>query len=145
MSCAVLWGHGIVGFRNYRKILMKHEKHTFGDMFNTPLLWQVCCLFINIYICNLRWYFYVVSLWFFLLCLNNWRYITVLNDGAQPCSSTAACCGLCSSAEPQAGRCLTGSWTKVTTQSVTPATWFARCWRRWLISTPFTLSTETSR
>lgn len=45
----------------------------------------------------------------------------------------------------RAERCSTGSWIKVTTPSETPATWFARCWRLWPISTPCRLFTETWR
>lgn len=115
-----------------------------GEMLNTPLLWQVRWL---IYICDLRWYIYVLSLLFFLLSLNNWRHNIMMMQRWRRifhCWNNR-CCGSCFSVAPQAERCLTGSWTKVTTQSATPVTWFARCWRQWLISTPSTLSTETSR
>lgn len=135
------WGLEII------KEMIKHDKHTFGERLNTPLLWQVCCLFINIYICNLNWYIYMVILLFFswitegiiesLMMTQRWRRIFHWWNNR--------CCGFRFSVEPQAERCLTGSWTKATTQSVTPVTWFARCWRQWLISTPSTSFTGTSR
>lgn len=50
-----------------------------------------------------------------------------------------------SSTAPQAERCLTGSWTKATTRSETPATWSGRCWRLWPTCTRCKSSTETSR
>lgn len=86
VTCAVLWGHVIRRFRNYRKEMMKHETHTFGEIRIQHPSALTGVLSFHKY---LRWCFYMVSLWFFLLSLNNWGYITVRNDGAQPCSH---CC-----------------------------------------------------
>lgn len=43
---------------------------------------------------------------------------------------------------PQAGRCSIGSWIRAITRRGTPAMWCGRCWRLWLTSTPWKLSTE---
>lgn len=57
---------------------------------STHLCFDRCCLFINIYICNYRWYIYIASLWFFLHSLNNSQYNRELDDDDDEWSSSTA-------------------------------------------------------